>query len=270
MTVETFFDLFIEELKQAPRLQGYYRFLNSPQKFEWRKAYFCQRLQYIINHIDPQTQLIWDCGCGYGTTAIFLALNGFKVHGSTLEFYYEDIENHINYWSQHGDISGFSYNYEDVLSTNVSSETYDVIIIQDTMHHLEPMKDVLTVLSNALAKNGSMILIEENGNNIVQNLKLFKQRGFKRIKQIYDDKLKKTYLMGDENIRGLNKWKRTFEQAGFLINDSQTAYIRFYYPSKFNKGNSQEIIIKEKTIASRNYIYRKYFFFGLNFIVVRQ
>lgn len=270
MTVETFFDLFVEELKQNPSLQGYYRFLNNPQKFEWRKAYFCQRLQYIIDHIDPKTQLIWDCGCGYGTTAIFLALNGYKVHGSTLEFYYEDIENHINYWSQHGDVSGFSYNYEDVLSTNVPAGTYDVIIIQDTMHHLEPMNEVLSILSNALAADGTMILIEENGNNIVQNLKLFKQRGFKRIKRIYDEKLKKSYLMGDENIRGINKWKRTFEKAGFVINDAQTEYVRYFYPSKFNKSDSQNIILREKTISSRSLFLRKYFFFGLSFTISRK
>ena len=45
MTVDAFFELFLEELKQNNTLQTYYKFLNDSSGFYFRKAYFVQRLQ---------------------------------------------------------------------------------------------------------------------------------------------------------------------------------------------------------------------------------
>src|SRR5688500_1089112 len=114
MTVEKFFELFLKELEQNPNLRSYYKFLNSPSSFEFRKAYFCQRLQYILDNMGDRSQAIWDCGCGYGTTDIFLALNGYKVFGSTLEFYYREIPPRLEYWKQHGYTGGFTFEYENL------------------------------------------------------------------------------------------------------------------------------------------------------------
>src|SRR4051812_13710210 len=105
MSVEEFFDLFLEELKQNKALWDYYKFLANPKRMPFRKAYFCQRLQYILDHVGEKDQEIWDFGCGYGTTAIFLALNGYKISGSTLEYYYKEIDNRRKFWSEFGDLS---------------------------------------------------------------------------------------------------------------------------------------------------------------------
>jgi len=104
ITVEVFFNLFIEELKQNKNLRTYYKFLNNSSGLEFRKAYFCQRLQYIYDNIGEKTSKIWDCGCGYRTTAIFLALNGIATNGSTLEFYYQEIPKRLEYWKKYGKI----------------------------------------------------------------------------------------------------------------------------------------------------------------------
>jgi hypothetical protein len=70
--------------------------LENPASFEFRKSYVTQRLHYILDHLPTPDAAIWDCGCGYGTTAIFLALNGYKVHGTTLEFYFSTFRRGCN------------------------------------------------------------------------------------------------------------------------------------------------------------------------------
>jgi hypothetical protein len=71
ITIERFFLLFLEELKINANLTRYYKYNNNKSSFQFRKAYFIQRLEYIQNHITDENSVIWDCGCGFGTTAIF-------------------------------------------------------------------------------------------------------------------------------------------------------------------------------------------------------
>ena len=85
------------------------------------------------------------------------------------------------YWSAFGDVSGFTYEYRNILD-GIHEDAYDVIIAQDTLHHLEPIDRALKKINKALKSDGILIAVEENGSNIVQNLKLIKQRGFKKLK----------------------------------------------------------------------------------------
>ena len=140
MTVNDFFELFLKELQDTPAMRRYYKFLNDKTSFEFRKAYFVQRLQYISKQISNQDSTIWDCGCGYGTTALFLAMNGFRVYGTTLEFYFDQIEQRKNYWKQYGNADLFEVDYADVFDNNLNDSTFDYIILQDTLHHIEPLQ----------------------------------------------------------------------------------------------------------------------------------
>jgi SAM-dependent methyltransferase len=269
MTVEKFFELFLIELKDNPQLWRYYKFHtdDSVSNFEFRKAYFCQRLQYILDHIDRKDARIWDCGCGYGTTALFLAMNGIAVYGSTLEFYYKEIPARLKYWSQYGDSSLFTSSYTNVFDENAVDGSYDIIIVQDTLHHLEPIDEALKIFNKALASNGKIISVEENGSNLIQRLKLFKQRGYKLVIEYHDEKLNKTILLGNENIRGLNKWKNILADASFRVDDVN--YVRFFLPHKFNGSNTSELIAREQKIWKNNSFLREYFFFGLNYVAYK-
>lgn len=263
MDVETFFNLFVEELKENKALTRYYKYNNNTTSFEFRKAYFIQRLQYIQKHITNKNSLIWDCGCGYGTSAIFLALNGYTVTGNTLEFYYNQIPSRIKYWSQFGDISSFTYSYENSYEKKFEENSLDYILVQDTLHHLEPFQDILQIFKKALKLQGKLVAIEENGNNIIIRANRFRQRGNNRIVEMYDEKLGKNILIGNENIRSYKKWNTEFNKAGFQLADEQ--YIRFYMPYKFKNGNSAHLIDKEQALWKKNSFLREYFFFGLNF-----
>ena len=56
MTVPDFFELFLEELKTNKTLWYYYKFLSDPKRLGFRKAYFCQRLEYIRHMIGAPGQ----------------------------------------------------------------------------------------------------------------------------------------------------------------------------------------------------------------------
>lgn len=262
ISVEQFYNLLIEEIKQYPQLQGYYRFLNEPKKELWRKAYFCQRLSYIEKYAKGKSS-IWDIGCGYGTTGLFLALNGYKVHGSTLEYYFKEIPDRIKFWSNYGDISGFSYDYADLYDSRASNE-YDAVIVQDTIHHTEPIQRALEIINGSLKPMGRVIVVEENGNNIIQRAKLFKQRGNKRIIEMYDEKLNKTILLGNENIRSLEKWTELFIDSAFSIDKDSIEYVRVLPAFLFGSDYEKSIQREQKMWKSNNFL-RDYFFFGLSF-----
>lgn len=270
MSVETFFDHFLDELQENPELRYYYKYLDKPSRFEYRKAYFCQRLEYIQKHIKHTDQRIWDCGCGFGTTAIFLALNGIKTHGTTLEHYIDELPKRLNFWEQFGDVSGFSYSYENIFDHQFEKHSKDVIIIQDTLHHLEPLDKAVEILDHVLAPGGKMLIIEENGNNIIQNIKLYLQRGNKKIIQIYDEHLKKHILLGNENIRSINSWKKIFEKQGLKINPESIQYIRYYLPFMFPNKKAEKLLKREQLLWKKYPILKEYFYFGINFIVEKN
>lgn len=269
MTVEKFFELLLQELRENQQLTSYYKLLASPASFEFRKAYVVQRLHYILNHLPRPEAAIWDCGCGYGTTAIFLALNGYKVHGTTLEFYYEHIEKRLQYWRQFGDVSGFTYSYENLFDSPPPAASYDHVIIQDTLHHLEPLQQALAIFRESLRPGGTLIIVEENGANVVQSLKLYLRRGNKRIITIYDEQLKKNILLGNENIRSLATWRGELAKQQLSIPQQEVQYIRLFPPFYFKPGKVPAVLAREDKLWRSNALLRENLYFGLNFVATR-
>jgi SAM-dependent methyltransferase len=280
MNVEQFFELFLEELKHRDKLREYYKFHDDPAKLPFRKAYFTQRLQYVLDQVQahpltpshpltvsPSHPLtIWDCGCGYATTQIFLALNGFTTRGTTLEFYFKEIPPRLDYWSKYGDMSLVRTSYEDVFSTQVNPNSEDIIIVQDTLHHLEPLQDSLRIFHQTLRQGGQLIAIEENGNNLIQRIKLYKQRGNNRIIDYYDEGLGRNVTMGNENIRPYQVWRSEFIKAGFEMVEEKLNYVRLFPPGFFQKKQPVEVQKREQALWQKYGLLREYFFFGVNFV----
>lgn len=251
-------------------MHRYYKFLGKASSFHFRKNYFLERLRYIAQYVQDPSKRIWDCGSGYGTTGLFLAMNGIKVHGTTLEFYFDVVKHRYAYWQQFGDASLFTCSYENLFDNPPAAESYDTIIVQDTLHHLEPIDDALKIFNHALSKGGNIISIEENGNNVIQNAKLYKYRGNKRIIKQWDEKLQKDILIGNENIRSLQEWNRIFNNNGFAIDEKAVQYIRYYLPYKYKNSNPDTLLQQERLIQQKSTFRKEYFFFGLNFIAEKK
>ena len=270
MTPEHFFELFLKELEQREEMHRYYKFLGKESSFHFRKNYFLERLRYIAKHINDPALSVWDCGSGYGTTCLFLAMNGIKTHGTTLEFYFDTVAERYAYWNQFGDASLFTCSYENLFDNPPAPDSYDTIIVQDTLHHLEPIDDALQIFHKALRKGGKIIAIEENGNNIIQNAKLYKYRGNKRIIKQWDEKLQKDILIGNENIRSLKTWDGLMQQNHFAIEKPSVQYIRYFLPYRYRNADPEALLKKEWTIQQKSHFRKEYFFFGLNFVAEKK
>ncbi len=272
MPPEEFFELLLVELKDQPDMWGYYKFLQDGASFEFRKAYFLERLRYVWNHFKelPTDTRTWDCGCGYGTTALFLAMNGYAVHGTTLEFYYAFIAGRKAYWSRYGNAELFTCSYENVFDSPPAPGSYDRVIVQDTLHHIEPIAEGIGILYTALSPAGQLVVVEENGSNLVQRAKLYRQRGSRRIITQWDEELQKEILIGNENIRSLEAWQRLLTAGGFRLLPGSVSYVRYYFPQWYKGRNAEGVLEKERVLQQHSKIRRKYFFFGLNFRVGKE
>ncbi len=275
MQPEQFFELMLKELEVHTEMQPYYKFLGKKSSWHFRRNYFLERLRYIKKYLvdgnpDKKSVCIWDCGCGYGTTCLFLAMNGIKTFGTTLEFYYDTIQKRMDYWSQFGDASLFTCTYENLFDNKPKPASFDWIIVQDTLHHLEPIDEALQIFNESLKKNGKVLSIEENGNNLIQRLKLYKYRGNKRIITFWDEKLKKDILIGNENIRSLETWEKLFIKNRFHILPDSIQYIRYFLPLNYRFSDPEKLLARERAIQSGKGMRREYFFFGLNFIAEKN
>jgi len=268
MTTSVFFDLFLKELNMNQHLLPYYQ-LNrgSAAQQEFRKAYFLQRLEFIEKHIGKDQNIsVLDCGCGFGTTAFFLGLNHIHVIGTTLEYYFDQIDNRKNYWSNFGNTETITFKYQNIFDSSFEENYFDYIILQDTLHHIEPVSEALQIFYKLIKKGGKLLLVEENGACWVRNAILFAKRGNNRITEYYDPKLNKTMLFGNENIRSENDWIHLFKKAGFENEKQDTTFVRYFFPIAYKFCSTEKIIQKEQKIALKNDRIRNHCFFGMNMV----
>jgi len=272
MTTDNFIQLFLQELNENQHLYPYYKLnCGSSAQKEFRKAYFLQRLHFIEKQVEKEENVaVLDCGCGYGTTAFFLGLNGIHVIGTTLEFYYEQIDNRKKYWRNFGNIDHVTFEYQNILESNFKENSFDYIILQDTLHHIEPVKDAIRIFFTLLKKGGKLILAEENGACWAKQAILFAKRRNKRIIEYYDTKLQKTILFGNENIRCVQEWVKLFEDEGFKNISQETNYIRYCFPNAYKNKKMEEVVCKEQKIAQKYAWLRKRFFFGINMVFIKD
>ena len=104
--------------------------------------------------------------------------------------------------------------------------------------------------------------------NLIQTAKLFLQRGNRRVIELYDEKLQKPILLGNENIRSEKAWARALTRAGFEMKGNDLKYIRFYLPVAARRfADAEALVAAENKLTSP--LLKWFFFFGINFVAVR-
>ncbi|MBN1157906.1 MAG: methyltransferase domain-containing protein [Bacteroidales bacterium] len=270
MELSRFIHLLLMELQENKGLHSYYKPADRTRSYLFRRAYIEQRLMYIRDHIPESPCSIWDAGCGFGTAGIFLALNGYKVYGNTLEYYYDLIQRRTEYWKQFGDLSNLTIRYENLYDMPDNPEAYDVILLQDTLHHLEPVNEAAGIFYRNLKPGGRLLVVEENGSSIFIILKNFLKRGFRTTVRYYDERLGKTILMGNENSRGIREWQELFQGVGFSRGNDEVDYIRLFPPFMFNTRHYAKRLRQEREIIRKNMSIMRFICFGINFVLTKQ
>ncbi|MGE5432797.1 MAG: class I SAM-dependent methyltransferase [Syntrophomonadaceae bacterium] len=272
MDPKQYFEIFEKEVtsydsENSFGIKNYYKFSRRGAFYFWRKAYLLQRLEYIYSNIvkgSDKSIRVWDVGCGYGTSSLFLAMNGIRSVGLTLEYYHNLIPLRKNFWKEYGNTDLFEVMVENLYEVNQEKNHFDFILVQDTLHHLEPIDQAMQIFSKSLKDNGQIIIVDDNGNNIMQRAKLYMMRGNKRIIDYYDENLKRKIPFGNENVRSFKQWKEIFERNGFNISNEE--YIRFLPPLFISESNYHKAISIEQKIWRKSGLLKEGFYWGLNFI----
>jgi SAM-dependent methyltransferase len=265
MNVSAFLDLLMKELEVNADLRDYYRLLNDKRRFYWRKAYLEQRLTYIDRNLQIQSGNVWDVGCGYGTTAIYLALNGYNVYGNTIEYYGKTLHRRLEYWSKYGDLSKLRVEHADIFDNPSLPAPFDAVIAQDALHHIEPVEKAMRIISSSLKEDGQILITEENGCHPYIAFRNLKHRGNQKIINYYDAKLQKTILMGNENARSLYAWQKILRNNGFVMIPRAIQFVRVLPPLFFSRRSYEVVIQLEQRMALIIPGLRDFLYFGINF-----
>ena len=134
---------------------------------------------------DKSNIKILDLGCGTGSIALYIAgkfgekcdVFGLDINQGRLLCARERqkiLEEKLGYKLR------CRYIESNVLSLNEECK-FDLIYLEETLHHMEPRLEVVAKISNLLNSGGTLIISEANAWNPFMQLSLLKQRGLRTI-----------------------------------------------------------------------------------------
>jgi ubiquinone/menaquinone biosynthesis C-methylase UbiE len=232
---------FDTELLEGKALQvfqryysSYYKDFNGYLKKAWadRHLELDRELEGIENKSNTK---IMDLGCGTGSIALYVAgklrnkceVVGVDINEERLFCARERqkvLEKNI----------GFKLSCE-FMESNVLSldenRKFDLIYLEETLHHLEPRLEVVRKISNLIRMGGTLIISEVNAQNIVMQLHLFRKRGFRTVQKRIG-KNNQAILYGVERILTANRVAKLFTRHNLNVNSLR--YFRLA-PSKLGR-----------------------------------
>jgi 2-polyprenyl-3-methyl-5-hydroxy-6-metoxy-1,4-benzoquinol methylase len=142
-----------------------------------------KELMDTVGHL-PQPKIL-EIGAGCGTEALWLALRGFSVLAIDIDDSFlgvararqELMEQYLERQLP------CAFIYKSILELD-PAETFDIIFMQQTFHHLEPRKEVLDKMAQATKQGGYVIISETNFWNPFNQLLMFMARGFKTVGEL--------------------------------------------------------------------------------------
>lgn len=150
-------------------LQRSYFARADPEHYHWQtgSGYFALRERELLSWIDPAfNERFLEVGCAEGGNLchVFGQLGGRPGYVIGLDLSCEKLHFAKERFPGMGFVCG------DAGSLPFRSETFDVILLRDVLHHLCVMKDAVREIHRVCRRGGRVIFIEANGTNPVMLL----------------------------------------------------------------------------------------------------
>ncbi len=185
---------------------------------------------YLKNNYNEQTKelleiaakidrpKILEIGVGCGTEALWLALKGYDVSGVDID---DDLLSVARRRQElletaRGQKISCTFIKKSLLEMDATKK-FDIIWLEQTLHHLEPRQPMLDQIVRLLKPNGYLIISEINAYNPLNQLRFFLFRGFKTVINY------KGHLFGNERIIFPWRLKKEFKKRGL-----KTLSLRFF------------------------------------------
>lgn len=171
-----------------------------------------RRLADIIPLVTPGARVL-EIGCGIGADLHWVALRGARATGIDVKSEWvsaarqltEIVRKHFR---------EVTVDVQRVNLLDIGSEQFDLIYMKDTFHHLEPRRIIVSKLSDLLAPNGRIVIIEPNGWNPFIQYKMFKIRGLRTVIEKIDAATGERFIYGNERLLAGGTLERLFRSVG--------------------------------------------------------
>lgn len=190
---------------------------------------------------------VLEVGCGLGHDLVWSAIRGAVSVGIDVKS--EWVEAARGLYEQ---VSGkmksplsLEIRHQNVLDF-ADGESFDVVWMKDTFHHLEPRERIVEKLAKLLAPKGKLIIQEPNAWNPLIQLQMFRIRKFRTIVEKIDKKTGERFIYGNERLISAARLRREFEAH------SVTGYIEYFrlLPTRFCKSSTA---VKACRFLERNF-----------------
>ena len=198
---------------------NYRRDFNGYLKKAWTERHL--ELDRELDAIENKSNIrIMDLGCGTGSVSLYIA---WKLREKCEVFGVDINEDRLLCAKERKNLlereTGFrikcQYEKSNVLSLD-EKRKFDLIYLEETLHHLEPRFEAVRKISNLIRNRGTLIISEVNAYNPFVQLRLFKKRGLRTIKKRMG-KNGQAVMYGVERIVRANRVARLFAEHGLKV-----------------------------------------------------
>jgi 2-polyprenyl-3-methyl-5-hydroxy-6-metoxy-1,4-benzoquinol methylase len=207
-------------------------YISYKKRFgEYIKHHYNQQTMELMELIDMfERPLCLEVGCGCGTESLWMAYKGNAiVKGIDLK------KDRLNVARKRKEI------LEDIINKPIACSfeerslfdlddkfKYDIIWMEQTLHHLEPRGMAFDKISELVRKGGYIVISETNAWNPLIQMRLLLYRGFSTIEE-FSDELCQKHLYGNEHILTPRIVRKELEKRNIFL--KEVRYFRLF-PNK--------------------------------------
>lgn len=187
------------------------------------KSHYLNQTQEAMVFVNPGAKIL-EVGCGCGTEVLWFAQCGASVVGADLNVGRLNVtKERCMYIKKNIMPINAEFTHQNIFELSPSPEgDFDMIWMEQAFHHIEPREILPEKINSLLRPGGSITICEANAYNPLLQLLLFKERGFRTIKE-YSDEAGNKHVYGDERITTPSSISKLFSKVGL-----ETTSVRYF------------------------------------------